>query len=855
MPFRIRFLGFMACLVSALVLALAGHAQHFETSMQSQRQFDEHYLPRLTLVLDEGHYDMIVEAAGQALTRSASPWKWQILRLRGLEALGRWDQVREELPGLVKLYGNEVVFLAEAHRLHVAMGQPDEAGNVLRLANAQAQSLPLKSRGAAELVALGRIAAALGADPERILKQFYGAAKSKDPKSVEPFLAAGELALAKSDYARAAQEFRGGLQLSPRDPNLRFGLARAFWPGDREEAVANAQRVLEVNPAHAGALLLQVEQMLDSERYAEAEPLLQRVVERNAAHPVAWAMRALVALLRDNDEDLAGQAVEKALELWARNPEVPHVVGRGLSRHYRFAEGAAEQRKALAWDPGYLAARVQLAADLLRLGGEEEAWALSAEVARADPYNVLAFNYLKLKDQLAAYETRRTPHFTLRMRPDEMKIYGDRVESLLEEGRTRFLNKYAVDLSRPTLVEIFAEQQDFAIRTFGELGGGGYLGVCFGTVITVNSPGSHASGTTNWEATLWHEFCHVVTLTATRNRMPRWLSEGISVHEERLRDPAWGQPMTPQWRERILRIDGLTPIADLSSAFRGAEKPEDLMFAYFQSSMVVDFLVATFGEARFRSLLGNLAKGEGINEALAAVYEPIESLETKFQTHARAQAQAYGGGVDWTRPEDLPASADPLAAHPKNYWLRQSQTLELLGESRWKEALRSAEAQILLFPGYTGDHNGHELAARAARALGDDGAEANALRAWTRQSAAASAACLRLIELDQKAGNTEGMRVAARQQLAINPFLQPAHYALGCAAQAAGENAMAVESFQKLLLLKPDNAAEIHYRLGQVLAPSDVEGARRHVLEALLEAPRYLEAHRLLVELKARKSS
>jgi tetratricopeptide (TPR) repeat protein len=853
MPFRIRFLGFMAC--PALALALAVQAQHFEDNGESRRQFDEHYLPRLTMVLAEGHYDMIVEAAGQALTRSAAPWKWQILRLRGLEALGRGELIREDLPGLVKLYGHEVVFLAEAHRLHLAMGEPDQARAILQLADERARGVPLKDRSAEELVALGRIAAAMGADPERVLQQFLGAAKAKDPKSAEPFLAAGELALSKSDFARAAREFRGGLQLSPRDPDLRFGLARAFWAGDREEAVAHAQRALEVNPSHAGALLLQAEQKLDGERYGEAEPLLERVVAVNASHPVAWAMRSLIALLRDNDGDLARQAREQALASRARNPEVPHVVGRGLSRHYRFAEGAAEQRKALEWDPGHQAARVQLAGDLLRLGDEAGAWSLAEEAARADPYNVLAFNYLKLRDQLAGYETRQTPHFTLRMRPEEMKVYGDRVEAILGEARDRFLGKYGVTLPGPTLVEIFAEQQDFAIRTFGELGGGGYLGVCFGTVITVNSPVSHASGNTNWEATLWHEFCHVVTLTATRNRMPRWLSEGISVHEERLRDPNWGQSMTPEWRERILRPDGLTPIAELSGAFRGAEKPGDLMFAYFQSSLVVDFLVETYGQARFRDLLARLAEGRGVNDALAAVFEPLEALETKFQTHARDRAKAFGGSVDWTRPEDLPANADPLAAHPGNYRLRQAHTLGLLAASRWEEAARSAEIQTALFPDFTGEDNGHELAARAARGAGDAVAEAKALRTWTRRSAAASGACLRLMELDRLAGNWEGAREAAQRQLAVNPFLQPPHYVLGRAAESAGERDAAVAAFRRLLLLKPDNGAEVHYRLGRLLAPTDAEQAKRHVLEALLEAPRDPEAHRLLVELQAGKSS
>ena len=62
---------------------------------------------------------------------------------------------------------------------------------------------------------------------------------------------------------------------------------------------------------------------------------------------------------------------------------------------------------------------------------------------------------------------------------------------------------------------------------------------------------------------LWHEFCHVVTLELTRNRMPRWLSEGISVYEERQANPAWGERMTPRYREWIL-TGRLTPLDEMS---------------------------------------------------------------------------------------------------------------------------------------------------------------------------------------------------------------------------------------------------------------------------------------------------
>ena len=51
-------------------------------------------------------------------------------------------------------------------------------------------------------------------------------------------------------------------------------------------------------------------------------------------------------------------------------------------------------------------------------------------------------------------------------------------------------------------------------------------------------PGGAGGTSRTGEDVLWHEFAHVITLTATKNRMPRWLSEGISVYEERQAQPA-----------------------------------------------------------------------------------------------------------------------------------------------------------------------------------------------------------------------------------------------------------------------------------------------------------------------------
>jgi len=132
------------------------------------------------------------------------------------------------------------------------------------------------------------------------------------------------------------------------------------------------------------------------------------------------------------------------------------------------------------------------------------------------------------------------------------------VLALLRRAKATLCAKYGVTVPDPVIVEVFPQKREFAVRTFGLPGADGLLGVCFGRVITANSPASQGANPANWEAVLWHEFCHVVTLTKTHNTMPRWLSEGISVSEEERADPAWGSALNPKFRAMILG-DELTP--------------------------------------------------------------------------------------------------------------------------------------------------------------------------------------------------------------------------------------------------------------------------------------------------------
>jgi tetratricopeptide (TPR) repeat protein len=496
-----------------------------------------------------------------------------------------------------------------------------------------------------------------------------------------------------------------------------------------------------------------------------------------------------------------------------------------------------------------------LAQDLLRLGDEQQGWTLADQVNSADPYNVEAYNLVNLHDKFRTFTTLSSDDFIIRMDPREADVYGDQVVALLRRAKAELCAKYGLELDRPVTLELFKNQQDFAVRTFGMPGGDGFLGVCFGNVITANSP--RLEQPANWQATLWHEFCHVVTLNLTRNKMPRWLSEGISVYEELQRDPTWGQRINPQYRRMIL--DGqLTPVGNLSSAFMNPPSPQHLQFAYYESAMVVEFLIERFGFAALKAILADLGDGAEINAVIAAHTRPLAEIEKEFEAFARKRAEALAPQVDWERPErdavgpvDEEALARWLALHPNSFWALQQQALRLLAEEEWEQAKEPLQKLIALYPDHVDEGNAYALLARVHHGLGETEEEARVLTQLAAHSATAAQAYERLTEIGAEQENWGQVAEHGEKYLAVYPMRGAVHWRLGQAHEALGQAEQAIDSYRRLLVLEPPDPVEVRYRLARLLRPRDALAAKRHILEALADAPRFRQGHQLLLEILA----
>jgi tetratricopeptide (TPR) repeat protein len=580
-------------------------------------------------------------------------------------------------------------------------------------------------------------------------------------------------------------------------------------------------------------------------------------------------------------------ARQTALKFSSANPRVDYLIGKKLSQKYRFAEGSTYQRQALKFDPDFLPAKIQLTQDLLRLGDETEGWRLAEEVHDHDGYDVTAFNLVTLRETVAKFQTVTNQDFIVRMSPREATMYGDRALALLERAKQRLSEKYGMQLDQHTVVEIFPDQKDFAVRTFGLPHNPGFLGVCFGHVVTANSPAAESGHPANWEAVLWHEFCHVITLGLTRNKIPRWLSEGISVYEERQANPTWGQAMNPRYREMILG-DDLTPVGKLSGAFLSPKSELHVQFAYFESALVVEYLVQQFTFDALKGILVDLGNGAEINDTLARHTEPLPKLEKDFAAFARDRARNLAPGLDWTKPKETarqgiaaknalvdveprdqppphspgsppatpPGTLQPTppeaASDATNYWVLTRRAGELVRAQKWSEAKVPLERLIALYPSQTGGSSAYALLAQVHRELKETDQEHQTLARFAALDDDATDAYLRLMELDEAAKDWPGVVENAERFLAVNPLLPQPYRYLAHASEASGQPAAAIGSYQRLLLLDPPDPAEVHFRLARLLRErGDAAGAKRHVLQALEDAPRFRDAQRLLLTLES----
>jgi tetratricopeptide (TPR) repeat protein len=236
-----------------------------------------------------------------------------------------------------------------------------------------------------------------------------GCSRSPEAKSAR-YVAAGKKLLEKRDASRAILQFLNAAQVTPRDAEVRYQLARAYLAGgDLRKGVASLREALELNPKHGGAQfrLAQLEAETDvpellHEAQLRFQSLLQNAPDNSdALYELALtelklgtpgdAMQNLELALSAAPDDLiftvtlaeakmqqkdykgAEQTLKSACEKSPKSADAAVILGRFYTIQKRYPEAEREFQRALTITSDHKAALLNLAMLQQQTGRKQEA--------------------------------------------------------------------------------------------------------------------------------------------------------------------------------------------------------------------------------------------------------------------------------------------------------------------------------------------------------------------------------------------------------------------------------------------------------------------------------------------------
>lgn len=816
-------------LLSAATFATSAAAQ--PSSAAAARQSAE-------AALLSGKYDQVESIA------DAFPTDEPLVVLRARAAIARGDYARAESllqgPAAQLATGDAAL---ELGLLQQYLGRRGEARRTLQILLIGAS----QGTSARESVRAARAARALGRFEDA--NAFFRDAIAQAANDPAVNTAWGELFLEKYNRQDASRSFQAAIKADAAYGPAQLGLARAVADDNPPAAAKLAQRALELNPSDVGAHLFLADLAIDEDRRADARALIEKARAINPNSLEALSLQAALASVDGRDAEHK-EAVAAALKLNPIFGEVHRVVGSVTARYYRFDEAAEHTRRAIALDRENVRAQADLGAHLMRTGDERNARRALELAFRSDPYDLITYNLLGVLDKLEAFETVREGDFVLRLAPDEAGVMREYAPALAKDALDTLSKRWSFTPKGPLLVEIFPLHDDFAVRNVGLPGMIGALGACFGRVVTMDSPRAREPGEFNWGATLWHEIAHIITLQLSNQRIPRWLTEGISVFEEKRARPEWGREMEVTFARALDRGE----VLKLETLNAGFQNPQTISLAYYEASLLVEHVVNVHGEPALRALVESFAGGIDTKEAVRQVLHlELDALQTSFDAFLDQRFKALRAALvmpDGLAP-DLPLDRiRALASQHAGSYAVQMALGQALRSSDSEGAIQAFERASALIPMATGGESPQAQIVEIAMKLGDKARAARALEALTTQDHTDVESARQLVSLLDPKTDRERVKAGLQKVVAVDPFDSGAHTSLGRMAMEEGNARDAVRDFKVALAAGPADRASAHADLaeGLVLIGSRDE-AKKQTLAALEVAPTYERAQELLLKL------
>lgn len=640
----------------------------------------------------------------------------------------------------------------------------------------------------------------------------YSSAFDLDKHSTQAHLASGEIMLTKYNYPDARSHFRDALKRNPNMAEAHVGLAMATYldfafPGGNRfrsalQSLDSADFIWEDHPR---TLLVRGHLAFYDENWKRAEKLYGDAIAQNPNDLDAQAMLASVLYAQHRKEEFEElcQGVHK------RHPAPAQfytTLANKLVDRFFYQEGADFARRAVEIDEDYWPAYVPLAINALRVGRDEEGRKWITRAVKADPYNVWAFNTSALVRHIDKNFTEDvTDNFIIRMRREEAPFLMPYLKPLMEEAKVEMERRYQVQIDTPVTIEDFSKHEYFSARSIG-LPGLAAAGVCFGKMVTLTTPNAIPG---NWGAVAIHEFAHVITLQKTGNRVPRWMTEGLSVYEEGFRRKRWTRFFSDEYVEAV-HHGYLMPMSRIQGGFTKPSAPGGIGLAYYQGGQVCQYIADTYGFDKIVAMLEAYGKGLNTEEVFRTVLEmPTKKFDAEFAKSARKFCDELG---IWPRylPNQIIGLRADVEDHPKDAdgWVHLGLAYLFSGKEKFTDC---------------------ELAIGRALALDPDHADLLAL--------------MGMLHLAQGKTKTSIKELESALEKGTN-YKYRAHVALGNMYRKRGKRDQAIAAFEKAIEIHPQGtrprfgAASPYYQLSELLMAEESEEKAVAVLERLLAMDR-----------------
>ena len=419
-------------------------------------------------------------------------------------------------------------------------------------------------------------------------------------------VASAEFYLSHDNDYQAKLELAAALKANPNDVRslaLVGRIALAEFDFDRADAATDAIRKVDADAVEAN--LLEARNMLQQRRPHDAAKPIEQVLSKQPDHLEALGLQAAVYALQLRDDKTA-DVLKRVEKLDPDNASAYLEVAEQLAAMRQYPRSAQMYKVAVERAPWWTAARNGLGLLYTQSGDEDEAKKVLDAAFVLDPFNLRTLNYLRLLDDLSKFARKETEHFVVMYDatydPLIPEYFADYLESIHPDLAKTFAHEPAVK----TYIEVFPTHDAFSVRTTGSPWIG-TVGASTGRVIALVSPrrGEATMGAFNWAQVLRHEYAHTVTLSATDNRIPHWMTEGLAVLVE-------DAPLRWEWVPMLYNAvtkDELFTMDSLTWGFVRPKKPTDRSLAYAQSFWICRYIQETWGHDALLRMLEEFKLG------------------------------------------------------------------------------------------------------------------------------------------------------------------------------------------------------------------------------------------------------